>query len=388
MSIFYLYNLSEVIFNVISLLLSPISIIILLLWVIVLFKESNRLRKKAKYYTLSPYNEDASLQALNSKVEYRKSLFLFAIVLSEALFHILTVIASIEILLKEAIKFPDQNISETLTSSTYNSTELDCKKYDVVSDSGQYENKGLLRIILLSFPIPLVITFSLVYTLMSYYVMVTKKSLNYNTSLKSVDLAREQKILLLISFVACIVLFITLLRAEIYIIFQLVDLSIFVVQFFITLNYRCELTRVINWKILDTKIAFGTDHHLFKKYTKSLKNYKTFILFFLLLMIFLCVFVMLQSIRGFVAFSDTKTLYSLYGICLQQPHIQESHIENAVLIIHMTEQIPLFIVYVLLFILNLWTIPYLLRKINFRCYFSFRFLSFSGNTDMRKPLLK
>ena len=57
--------------------------IILLLWVIVLFKESNRLRKKAKYSTLSSYNQDASLLALNSKVEYRKSLFLFAITLSE-----------------------------------------------------------------------------------------------------------------------------------------------------------------------------------------------------------------------------------------------------------------------------------------------------------------
>ena len=57
--------------------------LILLLWVIVLFKESNRLRKKAKYSTLSSYNQDASLQALNSKVEYRKSLFLFAITLSE-----------------------------------------------------------------------------------------------------------------------------------------------------------------------------------------------------------------------------------------------------------------------------------------------------------------
>ena len=387
MFIHYLYNVCEVIFNVISLSLSPTSIIILLLWVVVLFKESNRLKKKAKYSTLSSYNQDASLQALNSKVEYRKSLFLIAIVLSELVFHILTVIASIEVLSNEVTNFSKQNITGTLIN-TYNSTEFDCKKYDVVSNSGQYANNGLIRIILLCFPIPLVITFSLVYTLMSYYVMVTKKSLNYNPSLESVNLSRGQKILLLISFGACISLFVTLLRAEVHIIFQLVNWSIFLAQLIITRNYRRKLVRVINWKILDTKIAFGTDHHLFKYYTKSLNNYKSFILIFLVLIFSLWVFVTLQSIRGFIAFSDAKTLYNLYGICLQQSHTQESYIKNAVLLIHMIEQIPLVIVYILLFILNLLTIPYLLRKINSRWHFSFRFLPFSGNKDLYRPLLK
>ena len=93
------------------------NIIILLLWVIVLFKESNRLRKKAKYSTLSSYNQDASLQALNSRVEYRKSLFLLAIVLSEAAFHILTVMASIDVLLNAVPSYLHQNITEPLINT-------------------------------------------------------------------------------------------------------------------------------------------------------------------------------------------------------------------------------------------------------------------------------
>ena len=240
---------------------------------------------------------------------------------------------------------------------------------------------------MLSFTIPLIITFSLAYTLMSYYVMVIKESLNYNTSLNSANLAREQKILLLVSFAACIVLFVSLLRAEVHIVFQIVDWFIFLAQLIITRNYRRKLVRVINWKILDAKISFGTDHHLFKCYTKNLKNYNSFILIFLLLMFSLWVFVTLQSIRGFVAFADVKTLYNLYGVCLQQSYTRESYIEHTVLIIHMVEQIPLFVVYVLLFILNLLTIPHLLRKINSRWHFSFRFFSFSGNKDLHKPLL-
>ena len=95
----YIYCIIYIIYPVINSILTPFQTIILLLWVVVLFKESNRLRKKAKYSTLSSYNQDASLQALNSKVEYRKSLFLFAIVLSELVSSILSFIMSMALLI-------------------------------------------------------------------------------------------------------------------------------------------------------------------------------------------------------------------------------------------------------------------------------------------------
>ena len=360
----FVININEVISNTISLLLSPINIITLLLWVIVLFKESNRLRKKAKYSTLSSYNQDASLQALNSRVEYRKSLFLFAIVLSELVFHIQTAIGSIEILVEHSPELFHQINSTVDITDMVNSTEIHRTNYS------RTHSHTRLRIPMLSFTIPLIITFSLVYTLMSYHVMVTKKSLNYNTSLKSVNLAREQKRLLLISLAACILLSLLLLRPELYILYEVLECCVLVTQLTLIINYKRELVRVINWKIADTKIAFGTNHHLFKSYTKTLRNFKWCTTIFVITITSICVFVLVECFKLVVAYTY-RAVYSLPEVHAHQPHthIIDSLYHYTMGIMHVFEQMPLITSFFLMFLLNISTIPCLLSKVNVRCRF-------------------
>ena len=353
-------NIDEVISLAFVILLLPINIITLLLWVIVLSKESNRLRKKAKYSTLSPYNEDASLQALNSKVEYRKSLFLFAIVLSELVFHILTAKGSIDLLIKRTPALFHQNEINSTDNITnmVNNTQIHRQEY--------HSRHFRLKIPMLSFIIPLVITFSLVYTLMSYYVMVTKKSLNYNTSLKSVNLSREQKRLLLISFGACIILLLLLLSPELYILYEVLECCVLVIQVTLIINYKSELVRVINWKIADTKIVFGTNHHLFKSYTKTLRNFKWCISIFIILITSICAFVLTQCFKLIIAYTY-RDVCSIPGTC---SYTMSSVYHYIMGIMHVFEQIPLIASFIIMSLLNISTIPCLLSKVNLRCRFS------------------
>ena len=365
MSLFFVFIISEVISVTISLLLAPINILTPLLWVVVLFKESNRLRKKAKYSTLSSYNQDASLQALNSKVEYRKSLFLFAIVLSELVFHILTVIGSIEILVGHLPELFHQNEINSTDNITNNNTQIHCRK-----DPSRHSHI-ILRIPIRSFTIPLIITFSLVYTLMSYYVMVTKKSLNYNPSLESVNLSREQKRLLSISFGACIILSLLLLIPELYILYGVLECCVLATQVTLIIHYKRELVRVINWKIVDTKIAFGTNHHLFKSYTKTLRNFKWCISIFIILITSICIFVLTECFKLIIKVTY-RDMYNIIGIYPHQLHPDtiSSVYHHIMGIMHMFEQIPLLVFFIIMSLLNISTIPRLLLKVDMRCRLS------------------
>ena len=221
-------------------------ITLLLMWVVALFNTSIRLRRKVKYSLLANYNQDTCLEALNSKVEYRKSLFMFAIVLCELISSILTVVKVFENLIFYASSYYDKPIS------TNNSRSDISKHVDTHSESnnskcnislnnewghwGVYNDIILTQVGSVCFGISFILTFSLVYTLMSYYVMVTKKSLNYNLSLKSVDLAREQKVLLLVSSVMCLILLVLLVRAEVFVVYQIVANFFAIFQCFI-INY-------------------------------------------------------------------------------------------------------------------------------------------------------
>ena len=262
----YIYCIIYILFSVVNYVLIAFQTIILLLWVIVLFKESNRLRKKAKYSTLSSYNQDASLQALNSRVEYRKSLFLFAIVLSELVSSILSFVTYLIVFIMSvgyySAKYETQNEANTNSSlNHFSPTDIHCNITEVTGYLADF-TLDISRVLFAWSTIPLIITFSFVYTLMSYYVMVTKKSLNYNTSLKSVNLAREQKRLLLISLAACILLSLLLLRIEVYLLFHVIRTIIALIQSIFTVKYSLRLVRVIKWKMLDSKIAHGTEHYL------------------------------------------------------------------------------------------------------------------------------
>ena len=393
----YIYCIIYIIYSVINSILTPFQTIILLLWVVVLFKESNRLRKKAKYSTLSSYNQDASLQALNSKVEYRKSLFLFAIVLSELVSSILSFIMSMALLIMSTYYYTTEYetqgefVPDTVHNFSLNSsppTDIHCNITEVTGYLAAYTS-DISRVLFASFTIPLIITFSLVYTLMSYYVMVTKKSLNYNPSLESVNLSRGQTRLLLTSFASCILLSLLVLRIEVYLLFHIIRSIIAMVQSMFTVKYSLRLVGAIKWKMLDSKIAHGAEHYLYKYYSNSLKKFKTFASIYIVIVILFCFYSITRTLSTILLFLYPYQLFEVYGICipsLQSP-LYFQILGYLVYITNMFEKVPMFCFQLSLFALNLLSIPYLLSKLNatcrFNCCTSFRF---GHNNNLREPL--
>ena len=377
-------------------------VLILLLWVIKLFNDSIRLRKKAKYCTLAAYNQDTYLEALNSKVEYRKSLFLFAIVVCELISSLFTIMSSIDSIINTIeiykLMYPNGYKNETVHNATDAITnelnQLGCEKsehfYRTLYQLNKYiVNDNWIRVPIVAFGIPINLTFSLVYTLMSYYVMVTKKSLNYNFSLKSVDLAREQKVLLLVSSAICIILLVLLVRVEMSIVFRIVESCFTIFQSFLTYRYSRKLIQVINWKKKDTEIAFGTDHFQYKLYTKSLKSLKRFVALYNTVVITFCLYVILRSLVTSMIFLNPYELFHVYGVCIpfhlspQFFNIYKYIVETQLVI----EKIPLAISLFLIFLLNLFTTPYLLSKVNLSCHCNCKRLNLKTNKNLKQPLL-
>ena len=381
--------------NSVCSLFFSLHIIVLFLWAVVLFNYSVKLRKKAKYSVLPPYNQDASLAALNSKVEYRKSLFLFAIVLSEFVSSVFTFMKILENLVDETLfignkNFDKDNITSNVHTSTleYHSDHCNITKRDLCLFGSI--NKLNVRVISNFMVIPLILKFSLVYTLMSYYVLVTKKSLNYNSTLRSVDLSRGQKILLLSSILACILLLLLLVRIETYLLFALVECIILLVQLGMSLHYRKKLVLVIEWKILDTKIAFGTEHYLYKSYTKSLKHFKLFVFFYIIVVVSFCLFIIVHSLRYLLTiFLFPYILYHFYSVCIpfHQSAIFLEVLKYTIGILPLIDKVFIFTSILLLLMMNLLTVPHLLSKINLGCRFNFKCCNFRANRNLREHLL-
>ena len=374
-------------------LLFALHIIILLLWAVVLLKHSVKLRKKAKYSTLSSYNQDSSLQALNSKVEYRKSLFLFAIVLSELASSVFTFMKLLENIVDETLFIENQNFNkDNVTSNVHTALEYYSDNCNITRELYLFSNINKINVRLISnfMVIPLILKFSSVYTLMSYYVLVTKKSLNYNSTLKSVDLSREQKILLLSSIFACILLSLLLVRIETYLVFALVQCIILLIQLGISLHYRKKLVLVTKWKILDTKIAFGTDHYLYKSYTKSLKIFKLFVFFYIVVVVSFCLFIIVHSLRYFLTILlYPYIIYHFYSVCIYfyQPAIFIEVLEYAIRVLPFIDKVFLLISILLLLVLNSLTVPHLLSKMNLGCRLNFKRCNFRSNRNLREHLL-
>ena len=368
--------------------------IILVLWILALFKNYLRLRRKLKYGILSSNNEDSHLGALNFKVEFVKSQFLLAIVILELLYSILILFVSLRgfIWIFQELEVSEHIFNDTLpavpqyTHTPTNDTGCDLtpKFYFILF----LINSSFNRVLSSAFTIPFILTVSFIYTLMSYYVMVTTKSLNYSISLKSVDLARKQKILLMGSFIACIVLLVLLVRAELYPVFLIVESCILVTQLVLTIRFKNKLVVAIQWKIMDTKIAFGTDFHLYKYYSKSLRKFKLFILFYIFIVVSCCLFGVIRSLRYFlILFLNPYELYSLYGICI---HFPQSNFLSLLYKIIVFDKVALTISLLSLFFLNLLSVPYLLSMFDFRCYLSCNLLSYRSTTrltDAKKLLL-
>ncbi|KAI6650549.1 hypothetical protein LOD99_7599 [Oopsacas minuta] len=383
------YSLIYLILSTIFTITFSIQSIILLLWVIVLFNSSIQFRRKAKYFSILSCNQDAILEAINSKVEYRKYLLLFAIVLFEFVSCIFSFNSYTEVLIFSIGYIGNYSVShnETIPNHSRNMTN-ECNISVVTPFLGSYLNENA-RVLFASIGIPLILTFSLVYTLMSYYVMITKKSLSYNISLKSVDLAREQKILLLTSSVASIILMLLLVRIEVYVLFHIIESSVAILQSYLTAKYSIKLVRIIKWKILDTKIAFGEDHYLFKSYTKSLKKFKLFASIYNIVVNSFCLYTISRACAVLLLFLYPNELFQVYDICI---HVLLSSSYFNVLnylihIVNIFEKVPLLIFQVSLFVLNLFTVPYLFSEMNschINCYKSFRS---QQDRHLREPFL-
>ena len=391
-----------VISNILCGVLFSFNIIILLMWLIALFKNSIRLRKKVKYSTLAVCNQETCLEALNSKVEYRKSLFLLAIVISELVSSLLIIVKIFENLTYYAFSYQEKRISANnsrleisthkITGSEFNNSICNMSQNsanDIWTKWGLYNDNIMTLVLSICFSISLILTFSLVSTLMSYYVMVTKKSLNYNTSLQSVDLAREQKFLLLVSSVMCLILLVLLVRVQVYIAFQIVESCFVIIQLYLTYKYSNTLIQVFKWKLKDTEIAFGTDNYQYKLYNRTLSNYKWFALFYKLIVSTFSLHIVLHALTYLASVLHPSRMYHLYGVCLNFSHYS-SYIKILNYLVAITstiEKVPLSISTFLLFSMNLFTIPFLLSRINMKCHFNLRYVFIRTDKSRRVPLL-
>ena len=409
----YTRNVFELFICNVFLAIFSFHVVLLLLWVIVLLKQSNQLRRKVKYSTEYIHNEDTHLNALNAKVEYYKSLFQLAIVSVELVSSILSIAPSICWCVDDANYIEYQNSQQNQTYFAKNNiefnlfnnsleifgkfenTKYNCNGIHSIPLKWDYLNYSWSRIIHLSFEIVYIIVFSLVYVPISYYAMVIKNSLNCNSSMKSVNLAREQKSLILGSFIILLILLILSAIIELIILLELVIILTISIQIFLTNRYARRMIRVFKWKILDTKIAFGTDSFLFKSYTKSLKHFKIFITFYSFSMVSFCIYISFRSFIVIAVFIHPDEIKRVFGFC---PPIQQSVIHMYVRILvaftHFTyilQIIPMTISIMCLFVLNLSTIPYLLSRMNVSCHFKSLFPKLAGSMDSRilqEPLLK
>ena len=350
-------------------------LIILVSWIIQLFNSSIRLRRKLKYLTTTTHSSDTSIDILNSQVEYRKNLFMFVIVLFELISSILIIISSIQdyelsitryFFLRNKHDETKRMISQNMNNS---SQDISISSQKEFSTENEYEMSYLNRLCGDSFRLPLIMTITLVYTLMSYYVMVAKKSLNYLTDLKSVELEREQKAFLVSSSIACVISLLLLVRVEVLVFHYIFEVLIVTVQLFLTRRFRARLICVMKWKILDTRIAFGTNHYQFKSYTGILRKFKLFTLFyisFLLLFYINLIFRTLLLIAETIQLGELNRIYRIEIILNTTENTTLYYITHGV---RMIEQVSLSLSFLCLFLLNIFSLPYLLSKINisFHC---------------------
>ena len=344
-------------------------IVILLIWLKVLFKCSLQLRKNVKKSALNPLNQSLFLQALNTKVEYHKSLFLLTIVICELISALLTLFASTQLLIFIFTHFDDFQQINNSNEHQVNSSNFPSDNVSALNNTSCNLTSTIHAISNLStfihgcFGISLILAFTPVYTLMSYYAMVVRNSLNYTSSIKSVNLSREQKLLILNSFLLCLFLFFLLIRVEVLILFELFQICAAIIQLTLTFYYSKKVIIVFKYKILDTYIAFGTGSYQFKLYKKILKKFQIYIFIYRILVTSFCTFLISYSIRYIVILLYPEVLHSIYAINLDfQSEIYVKILDTFNVVLIMLQRIPYLSYITILFMMNLSTIPFLLSK--------------------------
>ena len=364
-----------------------IHILLLIVWIIVLLKKSIQLRKNVKYSVVPFLNQNGILETLNVKLEYRKCLFLLAIVSFELISSFLSISSCSEIIINGISDLSIyENITILIPFTSYLPNIINNSNVVVDNLSNPLLGYNLFRVVYAFFGLSLILVFSPVYILMSYYAMVIKNSLSFNVSMKSVDLASEQKNLIAFSFALFIMLVIPLVSVKLFILYEFVKIIVSIVQLILTFHYSSKLVCVFKWKILDTKVAFGIDHYLFKYYTKSLGTFKRCVIFYKIVVTSFCLFTIICAIRNLMILNSFE-LHHIFGIYLKlfQSNVYVNsliHIDVFLLII---QRICLILYLVSIFILSLSTIPYLLSRMNFRCLS--KYFTISYNKDLTESLL-
>ena len=371
---------AEIVLTTICSFVFSIQIFLLAIWAIVLFKNSVQLRKRVKCSDVTSLVQSVFLEALNAKLEYRKSLFLLAIVFFELVSSILGISACSQILIAAII---GDRLVITKLSTTDNSS------ITLILNSGQANmiNHSLSRVLYACFGLSLILVFSPVYILMSYYAMIIKNSLSYNSSMKSLDLDREQKNLILCSFVLLLTMLILLVNLQSYILYDLFHIFVSIIQVVLTFYYSKKLVRVFKWKILDKKIAFGIHHYLYRSYTKSLRTFQWCIFLYKMVLITFCIFITTCALRNVIFLTNPIEFYHTFGISSYSFKSEAYiYIYYANYCSYIIQRIFFVLYFISLLSLNMLSIPHLLSRINlWNCS---KYLKLSFYKELFVPLLK
>ena len=374
LSLHYPYPVMNILLTIFTSFLF-VNILVLLIWVLVLFQVSIRLRRRLKFSTDDSYSE-----VLNTRVEYYKHLFLLAISffeLSATLFEAISNSKLYITVLKYHLPHNASNYNEYVTaelnSSLVPTTPVTgpCNiSHTIPYIWSEYYNVALYRFLLIGAGIFFYFTFSLVYTLMSYLILVTRNSLSYGNQTQ-VNLGFEQKVILILSTFAMLCAFATLVRVEIYLMFALFAIILFIIQFTATLYYSLKLSRVLSWKLQDLRIAFGTQNYLYLNYLKGIRTYKRFFALYNIMVGLFCLIATLRSVRSILALIlNPYEIYEKYRLCFNPHFSTTGHqiFEDVIILIDYLEKICFLIYLLMLFAFNICSLHKLLSKVNLSCH--------------------
>ena len=277
----------------------------------------------------------------------------------------------------------------------FENTSFNCSNQESIVGEWESLNQFLSRVIYSLYELLFILGISPVYLLISYYAITIEKSLSYDISLKSVELSRKQKYLILGSLIMFLFMLVLFVRIELTIPLNIFEIIVSILQLAFTYKYSRRMIRVFKWKILDTKIAFGINNFHYKSYTKTLSRFKLFLFLYSVVISSLCIYIILSSFMEIAILIHPLELKRIFGFCL--PLSQSAiHLYTQILIVFLYIIsygliVPMFISMLFLLILNLVTIPYLLSKINVNFHFKINFFKKTGNKDsmeIRQPLLK
>ena len=360
-------------------------------WMLVIWNKLYQLKKQRKYFHK---NSCFNSEALNIEVEYRKNIFFFFISLSEFIFCIVNLIVVSEfiysIYIHDAANHLKQihNISDSPASFPPTNASICNPKQPVPNLYINYGIQGF-RTVMASSLITFNIMISLVYVLMSYIVEVLRSSFNYHQSMKSAYLTLSHKIMLSVLVFVGVSTFIVSWIDEFVLLFFPFTIIPVSMQTYLTVRYSVKLNRVLKWKLADIRVANGRDSIQYRINDKKRKKFKRFIICYNVMVAFFNFGICIRLIRA-VLFIIRKPsqLNALRFICIHDSlptRYQHAFIIVDIILIFF-EKFGYFFAFLLIFLLNICTIPYLMRRINLR-KINLRSISLNGWSALKIPLL-